>query len=67
MNEEDMKKWIDNATYAQLLARWRNAPIGSPWFAGEIGKYYEKVFLKKKEEVGQEVHSATSKRIGWNG
>ena len=28
MINEKIKKWIDNATYEQLLSRWRFAPIG---------------------------------------
>jgi hypothetical protein len=36
----DRKRWIDNATYEQLLARWRFEPLGSPWFQGELGDYY---------------------------
>jgi len=65
--DESKKKWIDNATYAQLLARWRNAPIGSPWFIGEVGEYYTKVMGEKKAALADGEHSETSKRIGWEG
>lgn len=65
MTIDEMKQWIDGASYEQLLHRWRFSPTGSPWFQGEIGAYYKKVMFSKKEEVGNAEHSATSKRIGW--
>lgn len=65
MTYKERKKWIDNASYEELLRRWRFAPTGSPWFQGEIGRYYEQVMMKKKAEVGDEQHAAISKKIGW--
>ena len=59
------KEWIDNADYEQLLTRWRNASIGSPWFQGETGKYYNKVMAQKREEVGPAECVRASKNIGW--
>lgn len=61
----EMKQWIDSATYAQLLDRWRFAPAGDPWFQGEIGDYYVRVMGERRKAVGDAEHSATSKRIGW--
>lgn len=65
MNKDQRKKWIDNATYEQLLSRWRFAPAGSPWFQGEIGEYYQKVMEEKRKEVGDAGHVQASKKIGW--
>ena len=65
MDINQMKKWIDNATYEELLYRWRFAPAGSPWFQGEIGIYYEKAMKKKGEEVGSEERVRASKNVGW--
>lgn len=65
MIPQDMKDWIDSASYGQLLSRWRFAPVGSPWFQGEVGIYYEEVMRKKRQEVGSEEHTRTSKSIGW--
>ena len=62
---EKMKQWIDAATYAELLNKWRFAPSGSPWFQGEIGDYYAKVMGERKQQVGDVEHSRTSKAIGW--
>ena len=63
--DSKMREWIDNASYTQLLARWRFAPAGSPWFQGEIGKYYESTMAKKRREVGESGHVQASKEIGW--
>lgn len=63
----EQKQWIDNASYEQLLGRWRNAPIGSTWFQGECGKYYGEVMQRKLREVGNSEHVRASKSIGWEG
>jgi len=65
MTTEEMKKWIDNASYKQLLSKWRFAAIGSPWFQGEIGDYYEMRMSAKRKEIGSAEHTAISKNIGW--
>lgn len=64
MKETEMKQWIDNATYEQLLNRWRFAPVGSPWFLGDIGKYYSDVMFRKRDEDLDGAVQA-SKNIGW--
>ena len=58
----EIKEWIDNATYAQLLARWRAAPVGSPYFQGETGAYYRQAMEKRKAECKDSVK--VSKDIG---
>lgn len=63
----DQKHWIDNASYHALLEKWRNAPSGDPMFTGEAGVYYSKVMSERREKVGAEQHTATSKDIGWDG
>ncbi len=65
MTPKEMMKWIDNATYEQLLSKWRFAEIGSLWFQGEVGNHYQKVMAKKRKEVGQAEHVRASKSIGW--
>ena len=67
MGEEDLKRWIDSATYEQLLSRWRYAPVGDPMFRDEVGKYYSEVMAKKRDEVGHEEAVRASKNIGWGG
>lgn len=64
MNEQ-LKQEIDNADYESLLCRWRFAPIGDPLFYGEIGEYYSKVMLSKREATPDNGVSA-SKKVGWD-
>ncbi len=65
MTPEQMKTWIDNATYEQLLARWRFAAVGDPFFIGETGDYYEKSIAAKKKKVGDNEAVRASKAVGW--
>jgi len=62
LSDEEMKQWIDGASYESLLQRWRFAPIGDPFLAGEMGVYYAKAMAEKKKTAD---HVAVSKRIGW--
>lgn len=64
MTNEEMKNWIDNASYYSLLAKWRSSPSGSPFFQGEIGQYYKEVLARKRDaDPGGAVDA--SKSIGW--
>lgn len=60
--DEKTKQWIDNASYEQLLGRWRFAPIGDPIFQGECGEYYSKIMAQKRETAN---HVQASKNVGW--
>ncbi len=64
-SKEDMIAWINNASYSQLLRKWRFAKSGDPYFQGEVGDHYSKVMAERKKEVGDEEHSRISKQIGW--
>lgn len=59
---DEQKKWIDTASYEDLLNHWRFAPVGDPFFAGDTGSYYIKVMNEKKKEAD---HVKASKKIGW--
>ncbi len=65
MTADEMKAWIDSASYEQLLSKWRMAPAGSPWFQGDLGDYYSEAMARKKAETPHEEQVAASKRIGW--
>lgn len=65
MTIEQMKEWIDNALYEELLRKWRFAPSGNPFFIGEVGSYYSKKMAEKRKEVGEAAHITASKSIGW--
>ena len=67
MTPEEMKKWIDGASYEQLLSRWRNAPVGDQMFVGETGDYYKQKMEERRQEVGDAEHVKASKSVGWEG
>ncbi|HBC94343.1 MAG TPA: hypothetical protein DCZ10_15950 [Pelotomaculum sp.] len=58
---EKSKKYIDSLSYESLLARWRFAPVGDPWFQGETGDYWR----KRMSEIKPQNHAGISKRVGW--
>ena len=66
MTTDEMKAWIDTASYEDLLHKWRFEPTGSPWFQGVIGNYYVRKMVWKREQVGDSEHVRASKAIGWD-
>lgn len=66
MTDQEMKDWMDTATYQELLSKWRFAPAGSSWFVGEIGQYYNEAMKKKRSETSHEEQVRASKNIGWD-
>jgi hypothetical protein len=62
----ELKKWIDDAPYDELLRKWRFAPSGDPLFMGEVGEHFREVMFRKKRELGDVEAVAASKRIGWS-
>lgn len=65
MTHEEMKAWIDGASYEELLQRWRNEPGGSIWFDNVLGQHYAKAMVEKRSKIGPEAAAEISKRIGW--
>jgi hypothetical protein len=61
MNEQD-KLWIDNASYEDLLRKWRYATLGDHMLQGETGEYFSKVMFAKKMNCD---HVQASKNVGW--
>ena len=61
MNEQD-KLWIDNASYEELLRKWRYAQLGDYMLQGETGEYFSKVMFTKKMNCD---HVQASKNVGW--
>lgn len=64
--EQELKAWIDRATYTQLLAKWRYASAGDPFFSGEVGQYYKQVMARRRQEIGQDAAVRASKAVGWH-
>lgn len=63
MTPED-KKWIDSASYEDLLRRWRTTAVTDPVFFNDTGEYYKKVLAEKRAKVGNAEHVRASKAIG---
>lgn len=62
----EIRNYIDSLSYSRLLARWRFAPAGDPWFQGETGEYWAKrMNALRRQPGGEERHVAASKTIGW--
>ena len=57
MKEQQMKAWINGASYEELL---KKAKVDPSWFEGEIGDYYFAVLSLKRAQV------LRSKAIGWD-
>jgi len=58
------KNYIDGLSYESLLARWRFAPAGDPWFQGETGEYWGKKMSElRTQDPGGAVRA--SKTLGW--
>ena len=65
MTDAERIEWIEQASYEELLHKWRFEPSDSRWFQGEVGKAYGLTMRQRRIEVGNAEHVATSKRIGW--
>lgn len=63
-NEE--KDWIDNATYDQLLWKWRFTDLSEAIFQGACGTYFAEVMAKHRMDMSAQEKVATSKRVGWD-
>lgn len=61
----EQKAWIDQASYKELLAKWRFEPMGSPLFQDEAGRYFARVMEEKRAAAPLEAVAA-SKSIGWD-
>ena len=66
MTESEMKEWIDNASYEELLQKQRFAPIGHSMFRGNVGKYFQKKFRQKREALQPYEQVQASKSVGWD-
>lgn len=61
--EQQLCRWIDNASYEALLQKWRFASPGDPLFQGGVVHYYQEVMGRKKAEAGESA-TTISKRGG---
>ena len=60
---KEQKDWIDNASYEQLLQRWRFAAAGDSMFRGDTFEHYDRV-MREKRSADPAGHVRASKAIG---
>jgi len=66
MTTEEMIRWIDNASYYDLLRRWRFAPSGDPFFCTDVVcDHYKNRMIELGKEIGHDEGVRISKLIGW--
>lgn len=58
------KRWIDQASYEDLLAKVRYEPVRSPWFMGDTGVYMLARFEALKRVTSRIEHTRISKKLG---
>lgn len=63
--DPERKAWIDNATYEQLLKKWRHDPSSSPWFQPPLGEYFRDVMHEKRKALSSGQATQISKSVGW--
>lgn len=62
----ERRKWIDEASIEDLLAKNRFAKAGDPFFMGELGKYFLEIMAAKRF-ADPDAYIRASKAIGWGG
>ena len=65
MTDEEMKQFIDTASYEQLLHMNRFEPLGSEWFMGGIGLYLHDRMMALKKTMSPQEQVDASKNVGW--
>ena len=61
----EQKKWIDEASYEDLLRKLRFGAVGDPMFIDDtVYGYFSKV-LHERREANPAEHVRASKAIGW--
>lgn len=61
----ELKAYIEDMSYEQLLSRWRFDPIGSSFFQGESGELATERMKVLRADSSID-HVGASKRIGWD-
>ena len=61
---EENKAHIDSLNYESLLAHWRYAPAGDPWFQGETGKYWDERMRLVRDGLTPGEAVGISKKLG---
>ena len=61
--DNETKRWIDNASYYQLLSKNRFGKMDDPIFQGDLGEHFIHTLTKKRNELTSDEQVKISK---WN-
>lgn len=62
----EQKAWIDNASYEELLRKWRFTDSSEEYFQGELGEYFARVMGERRDSMSHRDKINASKRVGWD-
>lgn len=65
MTDQELWDWTDNATYEELLKKWRFAKDGDPLFRCGMGRHFSDVMFKRKAALPPGEAARISKKVGW--
>lgn len=65
VTDAERLRWIDTASYHDLLVKWRQEPPSSPWFVGETGRHYGDVMRKRRSSMKWADLSEIENSIPW--
>lgn len=60
-NQLELIEWINNASYEDLLKKWRFAPPG-PLFIDKVGQHFLYTMTDKRNKCD---YVKISKKVGW--
>lgn len=61
----EQAEWIKQASYEDLLRKWRFAKAGDPMFFGKDGADFAREMQRKKLLLQEHEQVAISKKVGW--
>ena len=61
----NQREWIDNATYDELLHKWRFTTTSEAIFNGAYGEYFAAVMAERRKGMTTQEKVFASKRVGW--
>lgn len=62
---ENIYEWLEQASYEDILRRWRFAKVGDPTFFGQNGGDYIRAMDKKRAALPPGEAARISKKVGW--
>lgn len=64
MTDREKLDWINQASFEDLLRKWRFAPAGDPFLKGHIGDHFNKIYCQRRNSLDPGEFTRISKKIG---